>query len=109
MRRPRASLFLPRPDYLRRRLVDAARLLPIFGGFLVLLPILWTQTDVQTGGTARSGIYLFVVWAALVAVAAWLAPRLAVAAERDDALPESESGILGSDKVAQPDRPVDGT
>ena len=84
MRRPRAPLFLPRPEYRRRRLVDAARLLPVFGGFLVLLPILWAPSGTDTRDTARDGIYLFVIWAVLVGLAAWLAPGLANAADRDD-------------------------
>ena len=81
MRSARAPLFLPRPEYRRRRLVDAARLLPVFGGFLVLLPILWTPADMQGRNTAQDGIYLFFIWAVLVGLAAWLAPGLADAAD----------------------------
>ena len=81
MRRPRAPLFLPRPEYRRRRLVDAARLLPVFGGFLVLLPILWAPTGTGARDTARDGIYMFVIWAVLVGLAAWLAPGLADATD----------------------------
>jgi hypothetical protein len=77
----RATLFLPRPEYRRRRLVDAARLLPVLGGFLMLLPILWAPGGEQGRNTARDGIYLFVVWALLVGLAAWLAPGLADAAD----------------------------
>ena len=84
IRRPRAPLFLPRPEYRRRRLVDAARLLPVFGGLLVLLPILWAPVSADLRGTASDGVYLFVIWALLVAVAAWLAPGLADAADADD-------------------------
>jgi hypothetical protein len=83
MRRPgkRVALFLPRPEYRRRRLVDAARLLPVFGGFLILLPILWAPGDGQVRATAWDGIYLFAIWAVLVGLAAWLAPRLAGAVD----------------------------
>ena len=89
MRRPRAPLFLPRPEYRRRRLVDAARLLPVFGAFLVLLPILWAPAETGARDTARDGIYLFVIWAILVGLAAWLAPGLADGADdgSDDELP----------------------
>lgn len=88
MRRPRAPLFLPRPEYRRRRLVDAARLLPVFGGFLILLPILWAPTETGARDTARDGIYLFVIWAMLVGLAAWLAPGLAAGGEESgDAAP----------------------
>lgn len=85
MRRPasgqRGPLFLPRPEYRKRRLVDAARLLPVFGGFLMFLPILWAPGGAQGRDTARDGIYLFVIWAVLVGLAAWLAPSLADAAD----------------------------
>jgi hypothetical protein len=90
MKRPiprvRPSLFLPRPEYRRRRLVDAARLLPLFGGFLMLLPILWGPAGAQGRDTARDGMYLFVIWAVLVGLAAWLAPRLADAADDTEGL-----------------------
>ena len=80
-RRQRSPLFLPRPEYRRRRLVDAARLLPLFGGFLVLLPILWAPAATNARDTAGDGIYLFIIWAVLVCLAAWLAPGLAEAAD----------------------------
>ena len=73
MRRP---LFLPRARYRRRRLRDAARLLPVFGAFLFLLPILWSPAATAVRDTAPDGIYLFVVWAGLVAVAAMLSRPL---------------------------------
>ena len=89
VKRPNAPLFLPRPDYRLRRLVDAARLLPVFGGFLWLLPILWGPGETAARDTAPDGIYLFVIWAMLIAVAALLAPRLANAAD-DGAKPLAE-------------------
>lgn len=77
----RAPLFLKRRSYRQRRLRDAARLLPILGAFLVLLPILWSgqgaTPDAAGAGTAFDGIYLFTVWLVLVAVAAVLARGLA--------------------------------
>jgi hypothetical protein len=98
MRRPRPPLFLPRPGYRRRRLIDAARLLPVFGGLLLLMPILWAPAETAASDTAPDGIYLFVVWAALVGVAAWLAPGLADAADEGDAaLGEDEAPISKGD------------
>ena len=38
MRRPRAPLFLKRGSYRKRRLRDAARMLPILGALLLLVP-----------------------------------------------------------------------
>ena len=69
MARPASPLFLARASYRRRRLRDAARLLPIVGGFLLLLPILW-MPDGRIKLTAGDIIYFFAVWLALIVVAA---------------------------------------
>lgn len=73
MRRP---LFLARSGYRRRRLNDAARLVPVFGAFLILLPILWAPAETASRDTAQDGLYLFGVWAGLIGVAALLARGL---------------------------------
>jgi len=73
MRRP---LFLPRARYRRRRLRDAARLLPVFGAFLFLLPIMWSPATTMLGDTAPDGIYLFAVWAGLIVIAGLLSRHL---------------------------------
>ncbi|QYK39990.1 MAG: hypothetical protein KF887_10995 [Paracoccaceae bacterium] len=70
-------LFLNAGHYRRRRLHDAARLLPVIGIFLCLLPILWAPGQTETRDTAPDGIYLFAVWAALVLAAVLLSRRLA--------------------------------
>lgn len=77
MAKRRAPLFLKRKGYRQRRLRDAARLLPILGGFLVLLPILWAPGGSSGSDTAWDGVYLFSVWFGLVLLAAALAPGLA--------------------------------
>ena len=77
MRGPRQPLFVARRTYRRRRLMDAARLLPVFGAFLFLLPILWEPAVSDTRDTAPDGIYLFLVWALLIVSARLLAPGLA--------------------------------
>ena len=64
------SPFLERRTYRQRRRMDAARLLPLLGVVLFLMPLLWA-----TGGnaaTARGGMYIFAIWAGLIVVAAWL-------------------------------------
>jgi hypothetical protein len=75
MKRPRRPLFLaPRP-YRRRRLRDAARLLPVFGGFLVIVPVLWSPP--AEGARRLSGdVYFFAIWLLLVAAAAAFARGL---------------------------------
>lgn len=70
---PQGPLFLARAVYRRRRLRDAARLLPVVGLLLVFLPAFGHTTS---GGHADTAIYLFAVWAVLIGVAAALAPSL---------------------------------
>lgn len=69
----RGPVFLERRTYARRRLADAARLLPLAGLFAVLLPGLF-GAGTRTSSTL---LYLLGVWALLIAVAAILSPRLA--------------------------------
>ncbi len=80
----RVPLFLKRRSYRRRRLRDAARLLPVFGGFFFLLPILWAPGQSPKPDTAPDGVYLFVVWFLLILAAAALAPGLDGGSDDDD-------------------------
>ncbi len=68
----RTSLFLARSSYKRRRAMDAARILPLLGAVLFMLPVLG-----ESGGTRGVGLYLFIVWAVLVGLAAGLSHVLA--------------------------------
>ncbi|KKK93508.1 hypothetical protein LCGC14_2692180 [marine sediment metagenome] len=70
-------VFLERQSYRRRRLMDAARMLPLLGAVLFVLPVLWADTDGGGGSTARGGLYLFAAWTLLVIGAALLARPLA--------------------------------
>ncbi len=82
MKRP-APLFLARRGYRLRRMMDAARVLPALGAFLFLMPLLWG------GGTTGGGIlFVFGIWAGLIAVAAVLAGPLAGAP--DPEIPQGE-------------------
>jgi hypothetical protein len=80
MRRPRRPMFLARIPYRRRRLRDAARLLPVFGAFLLILPVLWSPPGEgpDQGQRSMSGdvVYFFVIWGLLVLVTAAFAPGL---------------------------------
>ena len=91
MRPSRTPLFLARRSYRVRRLRDAARLLPVLGTFLVLLPVLWAPDATATRDTAPDGIYLFAVWAGLVVAAALMARGLGADAS------EAETGAEGED------------
>lgn len=83
-RRIKAPLFLKRQSYRRRRLRDAARLLPVAGALLLCLPILWAPGETLTGDTAPDMVYLFSVWIGLIALAAAFAPGLAQGGDDDD-------------------------
>ncbi len=83
MARRRTPLFLKRQSYRQRRVRDAARLLPLVGAFLVLLPILWAGGSGAGASTAFDGVYLFGVWFGLVVVAGFLAIGLARDAGED--------------------------
>jgi len=82
MRRPRPPLFLERETYRRRRIMDGARVLPVLGFVLVLLPVLWTSGGRQ--GTAGEATYLFLLWLGLILAAALLSRPLRGALRRDD-------------------------
>ena len=84
MKPRRPPKFLAHRSYRRRRMIDAARLLPVLGLFLILMPILWRPAATPEPDTARGGIYLFAVWLLLIAVAFVLARRLS-REERDGA------------------------
>ena len=73
MRGPRAPRFLARAVYRQRRLRDAARLLPLVGFFLLMLPLMWSDT----AGAGRTAVYVFGVWGLLIGLAAYVAPGLA--------------------------------
>ena len=70
----RQPLYLARESYRRRRLTDAARLLPVLGMVLIGLPVLWDPASAQSPVTAWAKLYLFAVWFALI-LAAFLLSR----------------------------------
>lgn len=105
-------LFLAQRGYRQRRVIDAARLLPVFGAFLLLVPVLW---DVGGSGSGAPGaptdprlaeraVYIFAVWGLLVLAAAILGRRLREAAAPPRA-PDASAG--GATRAAAGDRPED--
>lgn len=70
------AVFLERQSYRRRRLMDAARLLPLFGALLLAVPLLWPVP--QPGGDpvvdavpmSDAMIYVFSAWVVLIATIA---------------------------------------
>ena len=66
-------LFLERHSYRRRRLMDAAKLLPILGAALFLVPLFWPTEGEGAVSMSRAIIFVFVVWAALIRASALFA------------------------------------
>lgn len=85
----RSPVFLARRGYRLRRIRDAARLLPVAGGFLFLLPILWGPSGNERRVTASDGIYIFMVWFGLIVAAALLSRPLR---EETDTAPAGGDG-----------------
>jgi hypothetical protein len=77
-------LFLRPASYRRRRMRDAARLLPFVGAFLMLLPVLWAPQNTFARDTAPDGIYLFAVWALLIVLAAGISRFVTAPGDSDD-------------------------
>lgn len=72
----RRPVFLARHGYRRRRVMDAARALPVLGAFLFMIPILWSGEDGGGASTRVGVVYLFGIWAGIIASAGWLARYL---------------------------------
>jgi len=70
------SVFLERQSYRRNRLADAARLLPVIGAAVLMVPLLWPSADsaqVLTGEAQAMPMseaisYIFGAWAGLIAL-----------------------------------------
>lgn len=75
MARAKPPIFLARAPYRRRRLRDAARLVPVLGMLLLLLPLLWTP-DAEVSLSSGEVLYFFGVWLLLIGLAAAFAPGL---------------------------------
>lgn len=70
------SVFLERRTYRQRRLRDAARLIPIVGAVLLLLPLLGQEGGTSDRQTTGVGIYVFGVWLGLIVFSAATARAL---------------------------------
>ena len=87
-----SPVFVQRGTYRRRRVADGARLLPVLGLILILIPLLW-QIGIEpgdeitaTGRTAWVMTYLFLIWlglAMLAGVLSWFLPDKETTAEDD--------------------------
>ncbi len=70
----RIPVFVERKTYRRRRMADAARMLPMLGALLFCLPLLWAIDDEPR--TALTMFYLFLVWIGLCVVSATISAQL---------------------------------
>ena len=89
----RPSVFLERQSYRRRRLSDAARLLPFLGAGLMAVPLLWPDSGRAGEGVALSSavLYMFCCWGGLIVVSlifGFAAKRMET---RDDTLRDGDT------------------
>lgn len=84
--------FVAKGTYRKRRLRDAARMLPVLGLFFVMVPLFWSGRS-EPADTGVAGIYLFLVWLVLIGLTALLAPRLEEEAPGDT----EDTGQRGAD------------
>jgi hypothetical protein len=76
--------FLDKRNYRRKRLIDAARLLPILGAALLVFPLPFLFLDsVSSDRAATMALYLFGVWLVLIIAAGLLVPYLRSTANDD--------------------------
>ncbi len=92
----RPSLFLERQSYRRRRLADAARLLPFLGAAMLALPLLWPDDSAGAEALSLSTamFYIFACWGVLILISVifgFVAKRMTA---RETAEPEAETWQL---------------
>ena len=88
MSRPPEPVFLERQSYRRRRLSDAARMMPVIGLVLILVPLLWAEEARTSSGI----LYIFLVWAVLIAVTRVISGRLSDFDPFETSVDEDDAG-----------------
>jgi len=84
----RTPVFVERSRYYRRRLIDCARLLPVLGAFLWMIPMLWALGPNGGKLTSSAMVYLFGVWAMLIVISGFLTRALGKTAADDETGPQ---------------------
>ncbi len=69
-------VFLERRSYRRRRLHDAARLLPVLGLLGWMVPLLWSVDSAKAPASSNVLTYVFLVWAALISACFLISSRM---------------------------------
>ena len=67
------SLFLERKGYRQRRFRDIARVLPIAGGILWTIPLMWQDTGENAVSNATALQYIFGIWVLVIVLTALVA------------------------------------
>lgn len=80
-RRPQTPVFLQKASYRQRRVRDAARLVPLLGLVLLIMPLTWLSD--RTNASAL--VYIFGAWLALLMLSALLSSLI-----RSDAPPADQ-------------------
>ena len=102
--RSERHIFLERRGYRQRRIVDAARMLPVIGLLLWLVPLVWPRAHQEgTLTTSSATLYVFLIWILLIVVGAFLAWKMTPSETADP----SEQDL--SDHANTTDQPEVGT
>jgi len=95
---PDRPLFLERASFHRRRLGDAARVLPVLAALLFLVPVWWVPQNVSFAGGA---VWIFGLWGVLV-MAIWALHRALLRAEA--ATPHATDAAAPPGPAVEPDQ-----
>jgi len=84
MTKPARPQFLDQRTYRRKRLIDAAKVLPVLGGIIIIFPLPFLFIDhVLARDAAPLAVYFFGVWVVLIIGSAIFARRIGNPAGED--------------------------
>ena len=75
-RRSKTQVFLQKAGYRQRRLQDAAKLVPVLGAVLWMMPLAWQSNAPGEAKNASALLYIFGVWVLLIVLTAVLSRLL---------------------------------
>lgn len=95
---PDRPLFLERASFRRRRLGDAARVLPVTAALLLLVPVWWVPDMVSF---AAGTVWFFGLWVALIG-AVWALHRALLRAEATTLRAEAAVADSARERASEP-------